>query len=262
MMFPAVPYSRYIVGQIPWYSVLIVAGILTALLLCTHEEKRRSLQRDTVLDLALWVIPSGIVGARMYYVLFSWETFAGDPLSILRIWEGGLAIYGGMIAGGAAVLLFCWRRKLNPLLLTDMIVPGLAIAQAIGRWGNYFNMEAYGEAITDPAWQFFPVAVQIQEGGVYVWHMATFFYESVWNAGVFALLWFVVRKRSKRIGTATLVYMLLYGVGRFMIEGLRTDSLMSGQIRVSQLLSAGLALTSSAILICRAVLPHVRKGGR
>lgn len=252
-MFPAIPYSRYIVGSLPWYSVLIITGIALAILLCCREEKRLGLQQDTVIDLALWVVPFGIVGARLYYVVFAWEAFARDPLSILRVWEGGLAIYGGVIGGLVAILLFARRRKLPPFLLTDMIVPTLSLAQSIGRWGNYFNMEAYGAAITDPAWQFFPVGVLIPEGGGYAWHMATFFYESVWDLGVFLVLWFIVRKRKKRDGTVTLWYMLLYGTGRFFIEGLRTDSLMSGSLRVSQLLSAAMVIASAALLLLRAL---------
>ena len=150
------------------------------------------------------------------------------------------------------MVLFARRRKINPLVLTDLTVPGLALAQSIGRWGNYFNMEAYGREITNPTWLFFPVGVQIPSADGYTWHMATFFYESSWNLMVFLLLWFVIRKRSKAAGTATLWYMLLYGTGRFLIEPLRTDSLMSGSVRVSQLLSLALALVAAALLLYRA----------
>lgn len=261
-MFPAIPYSRYIMGSLPWYSVLIIAGISLAILLCSWEEKRIGLKQDTVIDLALWVVPFGIVGARLYYVVFAWDMFDHDPLSILYVWQGGLAIYGGVIGGALAILLFARRRRLSPLLLTDMVVPTLALAQAIGRWGNYFNMEAYGAVITNPAWQFFPIGVLIPSQDGYVWHMATFFYESMWNLIVFLVLWLIVRKRKERHGDVTLWYFLLYGVGRFLIEGLRTDSLMSGTLRVSQLLSAVLVLSSAALLVFRTVSRHRKhKGG-
>ena len=253
-MFPAVPYSRFIIGTLPWYSVLIVTGILIAIWLCSREEKRLSLPEDTVIDLALMLVPFGVIGARLYYVAFAWETFARDPLSILYIWQGGLAIYGGVIGGVIAILIFCRWKKLNPLMLMDMVIPTVALAQAIGRWGNYFNMEAYGAPITDPAWQFFPVGVLIPESGSYVWHMATFFYESVWNLLVFCVLWFVIRKRKKTHGVVTLWYALLYGVGRAIIEGLRTDSLMLGPVRVSQLLSLLLAAAAAVILLILAFL--------
>lgn len=247
----SIPNSRYLFGIVPWYGVLIVTGVLIAIALCMHEEKRMHLRQDTVIDLAFWVIPLGVIGARAYYVIFNWQVFADDPLSVLRIWEGGIAIYGAVIGGLIGVLLFSWRRKMNPFILTDMIVPGLSLAQGIGRWGNYFNMEAYGREISNPAWQFFPAGVQIPSGDGYTWHMATFFYESCWDLLVFVLLWFIVRKRSKTSGTTTLWYLLLYGIGRFFIEGLRTDSLMSGSIRVSQLLSLVLFIVSAAILIIR-----------
>ncbi len=244
----SIPYSRYIFGSIPWYGVLIVSGVLAAIALCLHEEKRRNLKPDTVIDLAFWAIPLGIIGARVYYVIFNWQVFADDPLSALRIWEGGIAIYGAVIGGLIGVVLFALRRKLNPLLLTDMIVPGLSLAQGIGRWGNYFNMEAFGREITNTAWQFFPIGVQIPAADGYAWHMATFFYESCWDIAVFLVLWFFIRKRSRRHGTATLWYLLLYGIGRFFIEGLRTDSLMSGSIRVSQLLSLLLVIFAAIML--------------
>ena len=247
----SIPYSRYIIGNIPWYGVLIATGVLTAVLLCIHEEKRLKLKPDTIIDLAFWAIPLGILGARVYYAIFNWHVFADDPLSVLRIWEGGIAIYGAVIGGLLGVLIFAKQRKMNPFALTDIIAPGLVLAQGIGRWGNYFNMEAYGREITNTAWQFFPIGVQIPDGNGYTWHMATFFYESCWNITVFALLWFVVRKRKQHAGTTTLWYLLLYGLGRFFIEGLRTDSLMLGRFRVSQLLSLLLIIFAAAWLIIR-----------
>ena len=238
----AIPYSRYVFGSLPWYSTLIVLGMALALLLCAREEKRLGLREDTTIDLALCVIPCGIIGARLYYVFFSWQTFASDPLSILRVWEGGLAVYGGVIGGLLAAVVFSRARRIPLAALTDLMVPGLILAQAIGRWGNYFNMEAYGAAITNPAWQFFPAGVLIPEGGGMVWHMATFFYESMWNLGVFAALT-ALRRRAYRRFDLSCWYLLLYGAGRFVIEGLRTDSLTAlGGLRVSQLLSAGMCL--------------------
>lgn len=237
------PSSRLFLGLIPWYSVLILCGILLALWWCSREEKRLLLPKDTTVDLALTVVPMGIIGARLYYVAFAWSAFADDPVSILYIWHGGLAIYGGIIGGALAVVLHAWRKRLPLLKLCDMIVPGLALAQAIGRWGNFFNMEAYGLPVTDLRWQFFPVAVLIPEGGTDVWHLATFFYESMWNLLVFSAL-ALTRKRMRKPGDLTLWYMLLYGAGRLVIEGLRMDSLMGGTLRVSQLLSVILCIAA------------------
>lgn len=247
------PMSRYLFGTLPWYSVLIVTGVCLAIFLASREEKRLGLPQDTVVDLALWIIPAGIVGARLYYVAFAWDTFRRDPVSVLYIWQGGLAIYGAVIAGLLAAMAFSRKRRLPLARLTDMIVPGLLLAQAVGRWGNFFNMEAYGLPVTDPAWQFFPAAVRIPVPGGEAWHMATFFYESLWNALGFASLW-LTRQRMRRAGDATLWYFLLYGAGRMIIEGLRTDSLMAtGTLRISQLLSAVLCLTAVTLFAMRAL---------
>ncbi|MBQ8311811.1 MAG: prolipoprotein diacylglyceryl transferase [Clostridia bacterium] len=242
----ATPPSRLFLGIVPWYSVLIVTGICLALLIASREEKRLALPRDTVVDLALWVVPFGIIGARLYYVLFAWETFASNPISVLFVWQGGLAIYGAIIGGLIAVVLFARKRQLPLGALTDIIAPGLALAQAIGRWGNYFNMEAYGVQITSPAWQFFPAAVFIPGADGGTWHMATFFYESMWNLAVFIVL-MLTRRRMHRTGDLSLWYFLLYGAGRLIIEGLRTDSLYAGStIRISQVL----ALCICAVVLC------------
>lgn len=248
------PSDRFFLGILPWYSILIVCGICVAILWCTHEEKRLGLYRDVTIDLALWVIPFGVVGARLYYVAFAWDTFKDNPLSILYIWRGGMAIYGALIGGLIAVLAFAHHKKISVLSLADMIAPGLALAQAIGRWGNFFNMEAYGLQITNPAWQFFPLAVKIPNGAGYAWHMATFFYESVWNLGVFLAL-FLTRRRMTRRGDTALWYALLYGAGRLIIEGLRTDSLMTGggTLRVSQLLSVVFCLLVVCVFTWRMI---------
>ena len=247
----ATPYSRYIIGTLPWYSCLIALGIVLALTWACREEKRVGLPQDTMLDLALCLVPAGIVGARLYYVAFAWDTFADDPISILYIWQGGLAIYGGLIGGAAAAVLFCKKRKLSLPRVLDCIVPGLALAQAIGRWGNYFNMEAFGQAVTDPAWQFFPFAVLIPTNVGATWHQATFFYESMWNLGVFATL-ALTRTRMRREGDALAWYVLLYGAGRMVIEGLRTDSLMAGDtVRISQLLSVGMCVAVAGLYLYR-----------
>ena len=158
-------------------------------------------------------MPFGIIGGRLYYVAFQWPLYARNPISILYIWEGGLAIYGAIIGGALGVWLLCRRRKVPFIRVLDLVAPELILSQGIGRWGNFFNQEAYGYAIEDPAWQFFPVAVKIGS----VWHMATFFYESVWDVGGFFLLW-SLRKKTRREGDLFLLYLLWYGAGRAVIE--------------------------------------------
>lgn len=246
----SIPYSRTIIGSIPWYSVLIVLGVLCAIFLAQREEKRLALPQDTTLDLALVVVPCGIVGARLYYVAMSWQSFAHDPITVLYIWQGGIAIYGAVLGGLLGAWLFARRRKLRFLTLADIVVPGLLLAQAIGRWGNYFNMEAYGPAIAEEMYRFFPFGVQIPSGGGWEWHMATFFYESLWDLCGFAALW-GLRKKQNRPGSMLCWYLLIYGSGRFVIEQLRQDSLMLGPLRASQYLSLLLCAGAACVLLYR-----------
>ena len=234
---PSVPYSRYLIYPVTWYSFLIVIGASLALFFSCREEKYARLPRDTVLDLALWLIPGGIIGARVYYVVFSFHQFQNDLFSVFRVWEGGLAIYGGIIAGLLVLFIFCRRRNISFLLLCDIIVPGLALAQAIGRWGNWFNMEAYGLPIQQAGFQFFPVAVLIPGQGGFSWHMATFFYESVCDFLLFLFLTRLFYRHRRKTGDVLFFYFLGYGCSRLLIEQLRTDSLYSASIRVSQLVS-------------------------
>lgn len=234
----SVPYSRLFLGIIPWYSLLIVTGAIIAIVLAVREEKRTDFKKDTILDFSLIVLPCGIIGARIYYVAFSWPDFKDNLISILRIWEGGIAIYGAVIGGVIAAFLFCRKRNISVWTLCDLIAPGLILAQAIGRWGNYFNQEAYGLDVTDPALCFFPFAVQIQEGSVLRWHMATFFYESLWNFAVFVFLMIARRKWFRYHGDVISFYALLYACGRLIIEDFRMDSLYaSSGVRISQVLS-------------------------
>ncbi len=233
-------------GFLSVYGLLIAVAMFIGIVLCSREEKRLGLPKDTALDFALWAIPSAIIGARLYYVAFRWDMYSGNLLSILYVWEGGLAIYGGVIAGAIATFVMTRVKKISFAKVADMAAPSLILAQAIGRWGNYFNGEAYGEIITDPALQFFPVAVFADNA----WHMATFFYESMWDLIVFGIL-YLTRKRVTKDGNLFLLYMLLYGIGRAVVEGLRTDSLMLGDFRVSQLLSIAIAAAALIILAIR-----------
>ena len=246
----AIPYSRFVVGSITWYSVLIMSGILLAVLLGSLEVKRLGLPKDTMLDVVLVSVPFGIIGARLYYVLMKLDEYIADPVSILYVWNGGVAIYGAVIGGALSVYVYSRKKKIPFAMLLDLVAPGLVLAQAIGRWGNYFNREAFGPVIENTFWQFFPAGVLISEGGAEVWHVATFFYESMWNFTVFLLLW-LTRKRMKRRGDAFLWYMALYGCGRFLVEQLRTDSLYLLGMRASQMLSLLLCVGVAAVFLTR-----------
>ncbi|MBR2823157.1 MAG: prolipoprotein diacylglyceryl transferase [Clostridia bacterium] len=248
----SVPYSRTLLGVIPWYSLLITLGAGLAILLADREARRQGLPEGLAVDLALAVIPSGIVGARIYYVVFSWADFQQDPLSVFRIWEGGLAIYGGLIAGILAVLLFCRRRRLSLLTVLDLLSPGVALAQALGRWGNYFNQEAYGPEILNPAFQFFPFGVQIAQRGTLVWHAATFFYASVLDAALFCFLLWGRRRLFRGRGEVFGCYAFCYAAGRMVLENLRADSLhLTSRVRVSQLFSLMICFCVLLMLVTR-----------
>lgn len=221
--------------NVAWYGVIIAAAMVLGVLLAIYRAKRAGLKSDLIFDFAFVAIPVAIVCARLYYVVFEWESYKNDLLSIFKIWKGGLAIYGGVLGGLLAAYLFCRHHKLPLFFFLDLAVPSLVLGQAMGRWGNFVNQEAFGNLVTDPSLQFFPYAVYIE--ALSQWHQATFFYESTWNLCLLILMLFVSRKKPKA-GTLTCMYFVIYGVGRFWIEGLRTDSLyVIPGLRASQLLS-------------------------
>ena len=234
-----------------WYGVIIAVGMALAVALARARERRLGLPRDTALDLALIGIPAAIVGARLYYVLFSWREYAANPIRALYIWEGGMAIYGGIIGGVLAGWLYARRKGLPFLRLADLAAPSIALGQAIGRWGNFVNQEAYGAVATQPWQQRFPISVFIRADGQ--WHFATFFYESAWCFIIVAALLIAERRhRFRRDGEIFRSYVFLYALERALVEGLRTDSLRLGPFRVSQLLSLAALLTCAAIALAQA----------
>lgn len=232
-----------------WYGILIALGVLGAVLLACRREKRLGLKKDTTLDIALICVPVAILCARLYYVAFSWDYYAQHPAEILNIRRGGLAIYGGVIGGVIAGYIYCRAKKLPFLKGLDLVAPSLALGQAVGRWGNFLNQEAYGRAVLNPKLQFFPVAVWIDGSG---WHYAAFFYESIWCALIVLLLLRAEKKNFfQRDGDLFAAYLLLYGLERALVEGLRTDSLYWGNVRVSQMLSVALVLAAALMLTVR-----------
>ena len=253
----ALAYSRYLFGFIPWYSVLISLGIALAYLVGLREEKRMGLPKDTMTNATLVAVPCGILGSRIYYVALEWRHFADNPLRILYLWEGGVAIYGAVLGGAIGVFLYSRKKKISFAKLADIIAPGLLLAQAVGRWGNYFNREAYGLLLINPAQQWFPLGVLIPENGGLTWHAATFFYEFLWNLAAFLVL-MGLRKRQKRDGNVFLWYLTLYGSGRYIIEQLRTDSLWIGSLRASEALSLVFCVLSACLLLWRACLTERR----
>lgn len=233
-----------------WYGVIIACGMALAVGLAALREKRLGLPKETTLDLALIGIPAAIVFARLYYVAFSWQAYADAPIRALYIWEGGMAIYGGIIGGVLAGWLYGRRKKLPFLKLADLAAPSIALGQAIGRWGNFVNQEAYGAVVAHDWQRHFPIGVFIQADGQ--WHYATFFYESAWCFLIVLFLLLAEKKRRlRRDGDIFLSYVFLYALERALVEGLRTDSLYLGTLRVSQLLSLAALIVCAALFLKR-----------
>ena len=258
--------------DIYWYGILISLSVVLAVVMVYREAKRKGLDADCMLDYALLTVPTAIVFARLYYVIFEWDQYAANPIHALFIWEGGIAIYGSIIGGIVATLIFSKWKKISFWTLADLVAPGLVLGQAIGRWGNFFNQEAFGELVTNPDLQFFPYAVYIERLGE--WHMATFFYESVACFLIFIFL-LIYRRKAKNApaGNLFLWYWVLYGIERAYVEGLRTDSLwifkggipignlifFPNGLRVSQVLSIIMVIAFGTVLIVRAVKRHKKQ---
>lgn len=231
--------------EIYWYGVIIACGFVLAALYMMKRAKTFGLTDDDVLDMLLWAVPIGVVCARAYYCIFYWELFRDNPISVLYIWQGGLAIYGGVIGGGLTLLVVARVKKMPAAVLLDVAALGVIIGQFCGRWGNFMNREAFG-AVTD---SFLKMGLENAAGEVVYYH-PTFLYESVWNLAGFIALHFYVRRR-RFDGELFLLYMAWYGLGRAWIEGLRTDSLylFSTGIRVSQLLAAVFFVVAAGLLV-------------
>ncbi|WP_010252214.1 prolipoprotein diacylglyceryl transferase [Acetivibrio cellulolyticus] len=239
-----------------WYGIIISAGFFLAVLLAMKNCKKAGIKSDDIIDLVLIAAPLSIIGARLYYVIFNWSEFNGDFFKIINIRTGGLALYGALIVAAIVAIVFSRRRKINPLNFIDFCIPYFVLAQAIGRWGNFANQEAFGRNTNLP-WGMTGDVIKsqlknLQDLGATVYPdipiHPTFLYESLWNLGVFFLLmWYT--KRKKQNGEVFCLYMIAYGAGRFWIEGLRLDSLWLGSFRISQALSLVFVIVFGLIFI-------------
>ena len=243
-----------------WYAVLITLGIVLAVVAATYFAKKRKMPVDTAVDLCLWAVPIGFICARIYYVLFSLSEYHSF-VEMINIRNGGLAIPGGIIGGLLGVCIYSLIKKKRILGYLDIMVPGVALAQAIGRWGNFFNQEAYGTAVTK--FLYFPFVVRIEDcgcdlaaQGIRHGHLATFFYESMFCIIIFITLLLLSRKQ-KRTGDLMLTYICMYTGERMILEHFRTDALMMNvfglNVRVTQVLCAVLFLATVVYFIVRAV---------
>ncbi len=247
---------------IRWYGVLIAAAVLLGTILAQREAVRRREDPDQLLNVIVLTILAALAGARLYYVAFNWSYYGLHPAKIVAVWEGGLAIHGGLIAGALTVFLYGRAKRLPIVTYLDIMVPSVILGQAIGRWGNFFNQEAFGTPTNLP-WKLYidPYHRPPSLAGYDFFH-PTFLYESLWDLAVFAVLYWGLRKRLEdRPGALTLCYFALYSVGRFIVEGFRIDSLMLGSLRAAQLMSAILFFLSLAALAIRLRRPPATPGG-
>ena len=228
------------------YGVVIALGLALAAVYGSRRAKQFGATEDDVLDGVLWVTPFAFACARLYYCIFSWEMYADNPISVFYIWEGGIAIYGGVLGAALGIILFCKIKKISLGAALDLVSLGFLIGQSIGRWGNFFNREAFG-AETD---SFLRMGLTDPLTGTTTYHHPTFLYESLWNALGFLLLHKLSKKREYD-GQIALGYVVWYGLGRTFIEGLRTDSLYipGTQLRVSQVLAAVSCLAAAGVLV-------------
>lgn len=234
--------------SIRWYAICIVSGLILAVYLSMKEAPRKKIDPDDIIDFILIAFPLAIVGARLYYVIFEWGYYSQHLSEIFAIWNGGIAIYGGLLTGALVLYLFSRRRLIEPIDFLDIAAPSVMIAQSIGRWGNFFNQEAYGTAVKSLNYLPSFIRDQMYIDGSY--RQPTFLYESIWNLLGFLLILILRRKpQFLRQGEITAFYLIWYGFGRMIIEGMRTDSLMFAGLRVSQWLSMILILVGFAIII-------------
>ncbi|WDV44191.1 prolipoprotein diacylglyceryl transferase [Clostridiaceae bacterium M8S5] len=224
-----------------WYGILISLGLILGIVFALRECRRVGFKEETLIDLLIFAIPVSVVGARLYYVAFQWDNYKGDLLKILNTRGGGLAIHGAIIGAVATAIIFCKIKKVSFWQVADITAPSIILGQAIGRWGNFINHEAFGTP-TDLPW-----GIMIDGQKVH----PTFLYESIWNFLVFGfLIWYRKNKANTR-GEVFILYLILYSFARFFIEGLRTDSLMFGSFRVAQLISALIIVVSIIVLVIR-----------
>ena len=239
-----------------YYGLLIACGLLLAVVYGYRRAKQFGIKQDDITDGVLWIVPFAVLCARAYYCIFSWESggYSENPISVLYIWEGGLAIYGGVLGAAVGIAVYAKCKRISLPALLDLVSLGFLIGQSIGRWGNFFNREAFGEA-TD---SFLRMGLMNVFTGQYEYYHPTFLYESLWNAAGFVML-HILSKRRRYDGQIALGYAAWYGLGRTFIEGLRTDSLYWGSIRVSQALAAVSCVAAVGVLIFFRLRKDLRK---
>lgn len=239
--------------SVHWYGLIIATAVVIGIFMATNEGKKHGIHPDTFVDLLIWAIPIAVLSARTYYVIFEWPRFQGNPVDAFKIWEGGLAIHGALIGGIATTYFFTKKRHIHFWRIVDIATPSIMLGQAMGRWGNFFNQEAFGGEVSRKFLEnlHLPnfIINQMYVDGAY--HHPTFLYESLWSILGLVLI-FAIRHKNPRLGETFLSYVIWYSMGRYFIEGMRTDSLMLfGVIRQAQFLSILLIIASILLIIYR-----------
>ncbi|MFZ7131099.1 MAG: prolipoprotein diacylglyceryl transferase [Eubacteriales bacterium] len=230
--------------EVRWYGLFIASAMMIGIILATKRGGKKHISQDDILDILIIAIPCAIIGARLYYVIFNLSYYFDNPSEIIAIWRGGLAIHGGILGGALGGYLVCKKKKIDFLMMLDIFAPCFPLGQAIGRWGNYFNQEAYGTETTLP----WAITVNDPLKGLIHVH-PTFLYESIWDLFIFMFILYYDKKHKKADGELICIYAVLYSIGRFFIEGLRIDSLYFLGLRTAQLVSLSLIIIGSVMFV-------------
>ncbi|WP_339254176.1 prolipoprotein diacylglyceryl transferase [Sporosarcina sp. FSL W8-0480] len=245
--------------SVRWYGILITTGIILAFFVVQKEMVKRGMHPDFLTDLLIWAVPISIISARIYYVIFSWDSYRGNPADMFKIWEGGIAIHGALIGAFLTTYFFTKKRGISFWKVVDIAVPGILIGQIIGRWGNFINQEAHGGPVSEQflANTWIPEWIMNQMTIEGVTYHPTFLYESLWNVVGLIIVLIIRRVRLKR-GEIFFFYLIWYSIGRFFIEGMRTDSLYGGDLRAAQIVSILAILFGLTMFVYRRFIKKVK----
>ena len=246
--------------DVRWYSLLILIAVFLGYFIINSEAKRFNIRNDFMFNIMFWALIFGIIGARLYYVLFNLDYYINNLSEIVKIWNGGLAIHGGVIAGFLVILYYSKKYKVSLTRLLDIIVPALLLAQAIGRWGNFFNREAYGSVVSYQTLINFKIIPGFVIDNMYIngaYHLPMFYFESLWCLIGFILILFVRRIKYLKCGNVLSFYLIWYGIGRLVIESFRTDSLMLGEFKVAKIVSILFIIIGIIIIFIKSAKPKL-----
>lgn len=248
--------------DIKFYSLFILTGILLAWIMVSSETKKFKIEKDFTTNLIFWVVIIGLIGARVYFCLFNWEYYKTNPVEILKVWEGGLAIHGGIFAGLITLIAYCKKYKVPAYRMMDIAAPAVLLAQAIGRWGNFFNSEVYGKVVSLTQLQNMKIIPDFIIYGMEIngtFHLPLFYFESLWCLLGFILVLVIRKLKYTRLGWQAGFYMIWYGIGRFIFEGLRMPqyNLMIGYFKAAQLVSVLMILVGLIIILIQARKPKL-----